>query len=287
MSRGWRSLLFVPCDDQVRLAKIADRGADAVILDLEDSIPSERKPQARAGLPTIIRTLAERHCPLVIRVNTSWRDIYADLEVAVQPGVDAIMVPKVEAAPTLAIITEMLSEIASFRGLEVVPGLIPLIESPAGLAEVYEIARIPSVIGLALGSEDFSLALGVPPSPVALDLPCRLVALAAARYDRLALGLPVSITTIDDEAAWRAGIQAGRSVGMTGALCIHPRQVAAANQGFSPDAAEVETAQRILDAWVANGESGVTRLDGKMIDLPVVLAAKRLLLSSRIGVTSP
>jgi citrate lyase subunit beta/citryl-CoA lyase len=86
---------------------------------------------------------------------------------------------------------------------------------------------VPGVIGLALGSEDFALAIGVPPSPEALDLPCRLLALSTSSAGCMALGLPVSIATIEDAAAWQKAVHLARASGLTGALCNHPRQVAA------------------------------------------------------------
>jgi citrate lyase subunit beta/citryl-CoA lyase len=170
----------------------------------------------------------------------------------------------------------MVSEIVPYAGLDETPGMIALLESPAGLAEIKQIAEVPGVVGLALGSEDFSLAMGVPPTPAVLDLPCRRMAWEAARCGIMALGLPVSITTISDADAWDDGIRAARAVGMTGALCIHPRQVVPANEGFAPTSAEVERAHRILAAWEEAAGAGVIQVDGKMIDRPVVLAAQRV-----------
>jgi citrate lyase subunit beta/citryl-CoA lyase len=272
----WRSLLFVASDDRVRLQKIAERGADAVILDLEDAVLPERKPAARDGLAEVIAALAENSCLIVVRINSAWRDVYADLAVAVCAGVAAIMVPKVENSGRLAVIAEMVAEFAQTAGVPV-PGLIALVESPAGLAAIDAIADVDSVIGLALGSEDFSLSLGVSPSAEALDLPCRVMALAAARRGLIALGLPISIATIDDQVAWQAAVRTARAIGLTGALCIHPRQIAAVNQGFAWSAAEIAAAARVVAAWDAAGGAGVIQLDGRMVDLLVVLAARRTL----------
>ncbi|MBA15834.1 MAG: CoA ester lyase [Sphingomonas sp.] len=275
MNLSWRSLLFVAADDRVRLAKVAGRGADAVILDLEDAVPPDRKDAAREGLPEVVETLAGQ-CPLVVRVNGSWLEMIADLAVATCSGVAAIMIPKVENGMRLHAVAEIVAELSEKAGLAAPPGLIALVESPAGIAEADAIAAVPGVIGLALGTEDFSLALGVPPTPAALELPCRELALAAARYGRMALGLPVSIATIDDEAAWRAAAVKARAIGMTGALCIHPRQLGVANTGFAPTAAEVDNARRVLDAWAEAQGAGVIQLDGRMIDRPVMLAAQRI-----------
>jgi citrate lyase subunit beta / citryl-CoA lyase len=164
MTHRWRSLLFAAADDHARLAKIAERGADAVILDLEDAVPADRKVAARAGLLSVVGVLAQC-CPVVVRINAPWREAMDDLAFAVQHGVSAIMVPKVEDAARVIVVGEMVAEFASAASRSEPPGLIALVESPAGLASLDTIAAVDRVIGLALGSEDFSLALGVPPTP--------------------------------------------------------------------------------------------------------------------------
>jgi len=277
MKPGWRSLLFIAADDNARLAKVGERGADAVILDLEDAIPMDRKASARLALPPTITRLANDEYALIVRINSAWRDVAADLAAAVRPGVAAIMMPKVESCARVSVLVEMIAEASQDAGLLSPPGVIALIESPAGIAELDAIARQPGVIGLALGSEDFSLALGVSPSTDALRLPCQHLALAAARNGVMALGLPVSIATINDLKAWNDGLCLARAIGITGALCIHPRQIAPANMAFMPTQAEAEEAQRVINAWHASGMTGVIQLDGKMIDRPVVLAAERIL----------
>lgn len=271
----WRSLLFVPADDTIRLAKAATRGADALILDLEDAIPPARKASARDALAQTIPLLAAQGASLVVRINAGWRDAVADLEAAVRPEVAAIMVPKVENVARLVTVGEMVGEFVAARGLAQGPGMIALVESPAGIAALQDIGGAPGLVGMALGSEDFALALGVPPTPESLDLPCRAMALAAARHGMMALGLPVSIATIEDVDAWARGIVAARAVGMTGALCIHPRQIAPVNRGFAPSDTDVAAARRIIEAWDATDGTGVILFEGRMIDLPVVLAARR------------
>ena len=277
MLPDWRSLLFVAADDTARIAKVATRGADAVILDLEDAIPPARKAAARFGLAEHIAMLTGQAARVVVRINVGWGDALADLTVAVVPGVAAIMVPKVEDVERVRAIADLIREFAADEGLAEPPVIIALIESPLGLQNLDAIARVPEVVGLALGSEDFSLALRVPPSPQALDLPCRLLALAAAPRELMALGLPVSIATIADMAAWQAGIEQGRAIGITGALCVHPAQVVAANAGFAPSPEAVAQARRIVGGWEAAADVGVIQIDGRMIDRPVVEAARRTL----------
>lgn len=276
MTLLWRSLLFVPADDEQRLAKVTTRGADAVIVDLEDAVAIDRKEAARQSLGVAINKIAQTGRPVIVRINSRWSDVTADLQAAIQAGVSAIMVPKVEDAARLSVVGEMIGELAAERGLVEPPSLIALVESPAGLERIDAIAAVPRVVGLALGTEDFSLALGVSPSPECLDLPCRQIALAAAVRGQMAIGLPVSIATIKDEIAWAGAVAKARAIGMTSALCIHPAQIEPVNNGFAPSEAEIDRARRVLEAWDKAEGAGVITLDGRMIDLPVVLAARKV-----------
>jgi len=156
-------------------------------------------------------------------------------------------------------------------------GLIALVESPAGLLALSDLVAVPRVAGLALGTEDFSVGLGAPPTADSLDLPCRLLAIAAATRGLMALGLPLSITEIRDLDAVASAACAGRRLGLTGALCVHPLQVEAVNRAFDVTAEERAAAQRIVEVWDAHGGAGVTQVDGRMVDLPVALRAQALL----------
>lgn len=274
---GWRSLLFVSADDPARLAKVGGRGADAIILDLEDAVSPDRKDAARSALPAAIARLDGEGQALVVRVNGGWSALAADLDAAVRPGVAAIMLPKVEQAWRIEALAEMLAEHERERGLA--PngiGIIALVESPAGLAALPAIAAAPRIMGVALGSEDLSLALGVAPSAAFLDLPVRQVAMAAAGAGVMALGIALSIAEFRDMDAYADAARLSRAYGISGALCIHPAQVAAANRAFAPNAAELAEARAVIDAWDRAGASGVASLDGRMIDRPVMLRARRL-----------
>ncbi len=246
-----------------------------MILDLEDAVPVERKDAARAALPGSVAALAG--LPVIVRINADWRNAYADLTIAVPAGVSAIMVPKVESIGRLSVIGQMVGELAEAAALQIAPALIALIESPIGLTQLDALAAVDGVIGLALGSEDFALVLGVPATLEALDLPCRMIGLAAGARKIMALGLPISITTIEDMDAWVNAVGRARKFGMTGALCVHPRQIAPVNQGFAPTEIECEAARRVLAAWTAAKGTGVIVVDGKMVDPPVVQAAQRTL----------
>jgi len=283
---AWRSLLFVPANDARRLATIHTRGADAVILDLEDGVAPEAKAAAREGLAAAIADLAAKGCEVMVRINHPWRLALADLEVAVRADVRALLIPKVETAGRLSAISEIVGELEAERDLDPgALGLIALIETPAALDAMSGIAAVPRAVGLALGSEDFSLALGVPPSLDSLHLPCKMVALAAAGRGLAALALPGTIAEFRDLDAYAASVRAARAVGATGALCIHPAQAPILNAGFSPSDADQAWARAVLAAWDSperNGR-GVVAMEGSMIDLPVVERARRLLAAARSG----
>lgn len=280
MRDGWRSLLFVPADATRLLAKADQREADAVILDLEDGVSPTAKPAARLRIAEESSRLAGKGVPVVVRVNASWLDLIEDLRAAVGPSVRAIMLPKVEDAGQVRAVAALIGELELRAGVpQGATRLLPLIETPAGLAEVGTLAATPRVIGLAFGGEDFSRALGVPPAPATLGLPCQSVALAARARGLMALGLPGSLADFQDLEAYAAIVTAGRALGMTGALCIHPAQVPIVNAGFGPTPEEIIWAHRVLDLWadVERTGSGVGSLEGRMIDKPVVDRARAIL----------
>lgn len=277
---AWRSLLFVGADRPDLIAKVARRQADAVILDLEDAVAPSAKPAARAGLDQAIPRLAAEGQTVVVRINGGWRDAVADLEAALRPGVSAIMVPGCRDIARLQVLADMIGEWEAARALPADGvGVIALVESAAGLENLAALVRAPRVIGLALGSEDLALDFGVPPSADLLDLPSRQIALAARAAGVMALAAPISIAAYADQEAYRAACVVGRAYGVTGSICIHPRQVEIANDVFRPGAQELAVARAVLRAWAERGARSVIALDGRMIDLPVVERARRLLAS--------
>lgn len=270
----WRSLLFAPADNAERCAKAARAGADAVILDLEDGVALAAKPAARAALGEAVATVRAQGVAAVVRINAPWMMAADDVRAAVAAGAQALMVPKAEDAHRLAVLAQMVEELGG--------GALPqiaLVESPQGIAAAHAIAQAPCVAGLALGTEDFSLAMGVEPSETVLDLPARQLALAAAGRGLMALAVPFSIARFREEEAYQASASAAAAYGVNGAICIHPKQVAVANAVFGLSAADRAEAERILAAWDAAQAQGlsVVSMDGAMIDLPVAERARKLL----------
>lgn len=278
----WRSMLFAPADNAQRCAKAVRAGADAVILDLEDGVASAAKHAARAALADAVGDVRGQGVAACVRINGAWMLAVEDLRAAVGAQADAIMVPKVESAHDLCVIAAMLAEL---HGAPL--PIIALIETPRGLAQTQAIADLPFVAGLALGTEDFSLAMGVEPSRAVLDLPARQLALAAAGRGLMVLAVPFSIARFREEEAYRATAGEAAAYGVNGAICIHPKQVTVANEVFGLSPAAREEAQRIWAAWEEAQAQGLSvgSLDGRMIDLPVAERARKVL--ARFGWVGP
>lgn len=255
-----RSLLYVPADNARFLARAGQRGADALILDLEDGVAEDRKDIARAALARAIPALAGTR--VFVRVNAGPDRLHSDVAASLAAGAHGIVLPKVRAADDMA-----------WALPDTVP-VIALIEDPAALLAAPAIAAHPAVIALALGSEDFAAALGARPLPEVLRLPMQLVHYAAKAHGRLSLGLFRPISEIADAGAILAAATEARLFGFDGAACIHPAAVPQLNLGFSPDAAEVAEARAILAAF---SSGGAVRLGLRMIDKPVADRARRIL----------
>ncbi len=274
----WRSILFVPADKPRFIERAHERGADAIQLDLEDAVAPADKPAARTALPAAIARLAGHAQPVIVRINRGWRDACADLEAAVRPGVSAITLPKVEESGHVRVVAEMIGELERERGLPAGHiGLLLLIESPAALPRLPRlVACSPRVIAMTLGPEDYCLAAGCEPTPEALLGPSLAVAQACAAAGRLPLGFVGSIAAFDDLDAFRVMVAQARRLGFRGAAVVHPSQVPILNAGFGPTAEELAWATRVVQAAASAGE-GAFRLDGRMVDRPVLLRARRWL----------
>ncbi|WP_290651649.1 CoA ester lyase [Aquisalimonas sp.] len=277
---GWRSLLFVPATNRKLVDKAAGRGADALILDLEDAVADADKAVARTDLAAIIAQL-DAQANIVVRVNAGLLALMRDLEAAVQPGLQAVLLPKAETPQRLTMVDELLTELESEAGLPAGRiALIPLVESARGLLNAPELADAgPRITALALGPEDLALDLGGEPVAGVLTEPARRLAWAARASGRVAVGFPGSIANIRDEERLRADLTLARQLGFGAALCIHPDQLSSCHDAFSVSADEAERARRIVTAFERAERQGraVCVLDGEMIDRPVVLRARAML----------
>lgn len=282
----WRSLLFVPAISDRFVESAPRRGADALILDLEDSIAPSLKQEARDALSRQVPRLVAQGMIVLVRVN-SGAQMGADLRAAARPGVTAIMVPKVESAAMLAQAIQLLD--VAERGVGLPPGaigLVALIEGPHAVLEARSIASVGGrLIGLGFGAEDFAAAMGVRPTPLALTWPAQMIAMAARGAGLQAIGLPGGIAAIDDLTEFRQLAATARAIGMTGSVCIHPAQVPVLNAAFSPSPEELDWAEAVIDGFekaLADGGAAIA-VRGRMVDRPVYDQALALRAAARIS----
>lgn len=262
-----RSFLFVPASDERKLRKALATPADVVVADLEDAVSLEQKDAARVVVRSV---LAEPHVgPLVaIRVNGSDTSFFAaDVELVQELQPDVLVLPK--ARP----------EAVDALGGAGAP-VVAIIETAVGLNRAYEVALLPRVQALIVGTIDLGVELGLEQRADGLEV---LFARSKVVLDSAAARIRAPIDRVWTEVRDGEGIEAdarfARSLGFRGKACIHPDQVEIVNRVFTPSDEELTRARRVLEAYeqaVGEGE-GVTALDGEMIDLPVVERARQVL----------
>jgi len=277
----WRSLLFVPSNNERFIDKAHTRGADGIILDLEDSVPAPERADARRMLGESVRRVASAGADVLVRINAEPDEAPADLQAAVIPGVRALLVPKVDDPQTLRALSAEVARLEAANGMT--SGsvrFVVLVESALGLLRAEAIARAaPRTVAMELGGEDFALSTGMVPDGDTLALPKQMVLYAARAAGLVPLGILGSIADYGDTRAYRETAERSRRFGFEGAACIHPSNVPVLNEVFTPKAAELEHAERVVDAYekAKQAGSGAVSVDGRMIDVPVVDRAQKLL----------
>ncbi|MEO5692490.1 MAG: CoA ester lyase [Usitatibacter sp.] len=270
---AFRSLLYIPALASEFLAKAHTRSADVVIVDLEDSIPAARKSEARAALSGAVQLLTGNGVTVWVRVNSAPELLGADLLAAVLPGVDTILLPKVESGDQLRSAADAIGTADSIN-------LSALVETPMGVLRLTEICgATPRLTSLAYGSEDLSLGLGVSPRYDALVVSAQMTLLAARAFGLDVYGVPGSVAEFRDLDAYRTLCEQAKVMGFDGVLCIHPSQVPEINRVFGLNELDRQHAERVVKAFddAAKEGLGAVALEGKMIDLPVAERARRTL----------
>ncbi len=279
-----RSLLFVPADNERKLAKASDSGADALILDLEDAVTAENKPKARALAAEYLRG-QRAGAQLWVRVNDRRSgELLHDLATVVPMRPAGIVLPKIYGPEDIEAVAHELEALEAEHGLAAasIALLVLVTETPAALLRIGELAalRCERLSALAWGAEDLSAALGAgdPRTPDGAWRPTY----QHARTQCLLAAHTLSVDAIDtvfvdyrDGAGLQRDCELSRHDGFSGRLAIHPDQVPIINSAYLPSAAERALAQRIVDAFRSG--AGAVSLDGKMYDLPHLKAAQRLL----------
>ena len=288
-----RSFLFVPADSERKLSKAADCDADALILDLEDSVSAENREQGRQRASEFLASAA--HPQTWVRINPlNSSDALEDLRVVVPASPRGIVLPKPERANDAIQLGKLLDALEVEHGLSA--GAIRILpiatEHPAALFHLHEYQdATPRLEGITWGAEDLAAAIGASANrddsgqwlgPFELARSLCLLAAAAA-------GVPAIDTVYTDfrnTNGLAESARAARRDGFAGKLAIHPDQVPLINDAFRPTADELDFARRVVAAFEENANTGVIAIDGQMIDRPHWLQAKRILAAANLD-TSP
>jgi len=266
-----RSLLFAPASDEHKLWKALASAADAVVADLEDATAPDKKEAARGIVETVFGD-AEARSARVLRVNAPGSEWFeGDLELADRLELDLLMLPKATPLTVAAL---------GPAG----PPVLAIVESAEGLRLAYETAAAERVFALALGTHDLGAELRTSARSDGLEI---LYARSKVVADSAAAGRGQPFDTVYRDVRDSAGLEdeclLASTLGFGGKLCIHPGQLEVVNRVFAPSEAELELARRVLEAYEQGLHEGrgAVELDGKMIDMPIVRQAERLLGKAR------
>src|SRR5271155_2005489 len=270
-----RTLLFAPGNRPERFLKAVRSGADLIILDLQDGVPSLDKAAARSAIDREWQGLQNWGVPIAIRINSpqssEGEQDLAWLE-SLQ-SVAAVMIPKAESAESLGRVHQRLS------GLP----LLPIIESALGYSSLMSISATPGVMRLVIGHIDFMVDSGFESDVAQTALaPLRFAVSMATRVNRLAPAVDGVTVEIGNDERLREDVMRAVHFGLLGKLCIHPQQVGVVHQAMHPTESELAWARKALAASAASNGSAV-QVDGRMVDLPVVLQAQRTLARAAVS----
>lgn len=276
-----RSFLFAPGNHPRKVEKVFGAGADAVILDLEDAVAVSEKPATRAVVVEAMQ--APRPCLGYVRVNALDTPFaFQDMEAVVAPGIDGIIVPKIESPEALATAEWVIGALEAKRGLpEGAIDILPIIETGKGVAAVQDIAKAATrTRWLSFGAGDYTADMGMDWTRGEAECAhARAEIVLASRAAGLEPPVDTVWTRLDDPDGLAASAQTVKEMGFQGKLCIHPGQIEAVHQVFTPDAAAIADAQKIVAAFQkaeAAGSASI-QVDGKFVDYPIVQRAERTL----------
>jgi citrate lyase subunit beta/citryl-CoA lyase/(S)-citramalyl-CoA lyase len=260
----WRSLLFVPGSRPDRFAKAVGAGADTVCIDLEDAVPPSGKNEARGAVHKFLASDSERPVPVGLRVNGADTDYFEDDLVALEgaKGIDFVMLPKPMA----------LGDIDRLRNAFGGDRIILVMESARSLGLAEAMADHPAVIGGIYGAIDLAGEIGCDLSWEAHLYGRSRCAAAFGAAQKVLFDVPY--LDVKDPEGLKEATRRAKTLGIHARAAIHPAQIAPIHEALAPSADELAKARRIIEAFDAAGE-GVALLDGKMIELPVIKAARR------------
>ena len=272
---SFRSLLYVPADNQKFISKAHQYGADAIILDLEDAVVPANKIAARESLINSVRQAGQSGAAVFVRINSDMETGIADAISAARTGAQGIYVPKASGI-NLKVLNENLG---AYEGNHQRTPLtiVALIEDAKSLIDVEQIVRQERVIGVAVGGEDLAMALGAQPDADVLKLPKQLVHFAAKANGVFSFGMFRSVANYSDLEAIKEGADEAKRYGFDGSSCVHPSAVPILNTAFQASDSDVLWAKQVVEEYSRSG--GSISFQGKMIDAPVYKRALRILQS--------
>ncbi|MDP1716691.1 MAG: CoA ester lyase [Burkholderiales bacterium] len=277
----WRSLMYVPVNVDKYVDKAHTRGADVIQLDLEDSVPPAEKANARKLVEAAAAKVRRGGADVVVRINQPLSLAVRDHEHAICPDVDGIACTKIDSASHVKLLDELVTGLEEKRGMAIGhTRFIAMIETADAFFRIHDIVRAsPRIIACCIGGEDFALDCNMQPSGDALFYPKQHMIIAASAAGIMPLGFVDSVASFGDWDKFRKMVRRSRDFGFMGAGCIHPGQVTIVNEEYTPTAEEVEYASKViqLDKEAAAAGRGSFSLDGKMIDIPIIVRAEKLL----------
>ncbi|MCM3690892.1 HpcH/HpaI aldolase/citrate lyase family protein [Neobacillus niacini] len=267
--------LFAPGNSEKKIHKALNLHTDAVIIDLEDSVTSNEKEMARNLVYSLLKTDVTFRSKIYVRINsikTQW--FFEDLNMVNElKRVDGIMIPKSEDKTSISLAAELLN-----KNVEI----IPLIESAAGVMNIRTILSSDQAVDrVAFGSVDFALDIGVDWSVEGTERAYAMSKLVlASRAAGVNPPIDAVFPIIDDRESFIKDTQKGKQTGFNGKMVIHPKQIDWVKEVYTPSKKQLEWSRKVIDVFESSAHSGAIDLEGKLIDRPVYLLAKRLIKSS-------
>ena len=285
-----RSRLYVPGSEPKYFINAALHGPDAIILDLEDSVHPSEKDAARLLVRNALRAVDFLSCERMVRINQLPLGL-DDLEEIIPESPDLILIPKVETPNQVLAVSQQIERIQNDHGIGRTVWLMPILESALGIENALEIAKAsPQIVGLTIGLEDYTADLGVVKTTTGEESLFARQRVVNAAHAAGVQAIDSVFGDVGDMEGLRAWAVNSRALGFEGMGCVHPLQIAVIHEAFAPTAAEIEKAQRIVDAYNEAQQKGlgVVSLGSKMIDPPVVQRALKLIARAQaMGLAGP
>jgi len=277
----WRSLMYVPVNVEKFIDKAHTRSADVIQLDLEDAVPPAEKANARKLVEKNAARVRRGGADVVVRINQPLALAVRDLEHSICPDVDGIAITKADSASHVRLLDQLVTELEAKRGMTVGhTKFLTMIETADAFTRIDEIPRAsPRTVGMLIGGEDFALDMNAQPDGDVLLHPKQRMIIAARAAGVMPLGFIGTVADFSDWEKFRLMVRRARRFGFDGAGCIHPGQVKIVNEEYTPSMEEVSYARKVIqmDKEAQAAGRGSFQIDGKMIDIPVVVRAERLI----------